>query len=135
MSQKTSLFFQAVFIIQVLWVLPLPGMQTGLSTDSLAVLSPDLMDIEGTLVCVTEEMAKYQKKKTACDKYGHVIGLLVSDGTIWTFYPNPLQRELRDNGKFISRSVKIRGRFFYSGKIIEIVSYKFLPSPQTSSES
>ena len=84
-----------------------------------------LMDVEGKLVCIIEEMAKLRDVKPTCPEYGHIIGIRVSDGTIWSFYPNPYQKELHEKN-LIGKKIKITGRLFYDGKIIEIVKYQFI---------
>ncbi len=90
-------------------------------------LKPDnsLMDVEGKLVCIIEEMAKLRDVKPTCPEYGHIVGIRVSDGTIWSFYPNSNQKELHD-GNQIGKKIKITGKLFYDGKIIEIVEYQFI---------
>ena len=90
----------------------------------------ELMTVDGKLVCITEEMAKLRNIKPSCPEYGHIVGMQASDGTIWSFFPNPLQKELDDNS-LVDKKIKITGRLFYDGKFIEIVEYQFMESKES----
>jgi len=90
----------------------------------------ELMTVDGKLVCITEEMAKFRNIKPSCAEYGHIVGMQASDGTIWSFFPNPLQKELDDNS-LVGKKIKITGRLFYDGKFIEIVEYQFMESKES----
>ena len=129
MKGQTVTAFCLLLIVHLLTP-SLAAPQDSLSS-SQAIQEDDFMTVEGVLVCVSEEMAKLRDKKPNCPKYGHVVGLRVSDGTIWSFYPNPVQRELRDTSELGDR-IRIKGRLFYDGKIIEIREYKLLPVEEVS---
>lgn len=100
------------------------------STSSNEKSKNDLMKLDGVLVCITEEMAKLRDIKPSCKEYGHIVGMRVSDGTIWSFYPNPLQKELKDNN-LIGKKIRITGRLFYDGKIIQIAEYQFTENKES----
>ena len=115
----------------IAFLLPSPVVSQESPADSVEVHAEDLMKVEGTLVCVAEQMAKLRDKKPNCAKYGHVVGLRVSDGTIWSFYPNPEERKLRKRSE-IGKRVRLKGKLFYSGKIIEIKEFEFLTDEEAS---
>ncbi len=124
MNSKAAIGFW--FVATLALLVPGQVLSQDSKADSLDTRDSDLMTVEGNLVCVAEEMAKLRDKKPNCDKYGHVAGLRVSDGTIWSFYPNQEQRNLREIGE-LNKKIRIKGRLFYDGKIIEIKEFKLLP--------
>ena len=96
-----------------------------------ALVSDSLQTVEGQVVCISEEMAKLRHTKPMCKKYGHLLGLKLSDGTIWSFFLNPVGREIRNNQQLLGKRLKVYGRLFYDAKIIEVVRYEVLDAEET----
>ena len=89
-------------------------------------ISDSLTSVEGTIVCIHEEIAKLRNTKPMCDKYGHLYGLKTSDGTIWSFMINPIGKKMREDNKNLKKKVRIWGRLFHKAKMIEVKDYKIL---------
>jgi len=87
------------------------------TADSLQVL-------EGTVVCISEEMARLRHTKPLCKKYGHLLGLKLADGTIWSFFLNPVGRKIRNNPALLGKRLWVKGKLFYDAKVIDVQDFK-----------
>ncbi len=115
-----------ISLVPATLLLPFPGQ--GHPTQAKRQIAADSLQqvLEGQVVCISEEMARLRHTTPQCKKYGHLLGLKLADGTIWSFFLNPVGRQLRKNPALLGKRLRVKGRLFYDAKIIEVREYSVL---------
>lgn len=87
-----------------------------------------LSTITGTIVCISEELAKIRKIDPECEKFGCLFGFKTSNKTIWSFHRNEIGQKLREDSQYRNKEIQILGRLIHKAKIIEVHDFKILNS-------
>lgn len=111
-----------VVLLLALFFIPAALFSQPSSTENRATIGQKdtLTTIEGKVICINEELAKLRGIAPECEKYGYLYGLQTPDGTIWSFFLNPIGKKLREDREYYHKQIRIRGKLFYNGKIIEV---------------
>jgi hypothetical protein len=86
----------------------------------------DRVEIAGTIVCIGCTLEKQDGGADAqCTLHAkHAQGLLMADGTVWTFVDNTKGHLLITNEKLRGKEVKILGWKFPKAQYIEVFKYQ-----------
>lgn|GEM_PF-3654652 len=103
--------------IPILMMITVPG---------TAAWTQPLQEFEGVVICISEEMAQLRGTAPRCQKFGHLPGLKLEDGKIYSFFLNPRGREIRDNPSLLGHRIRVKGRIFREAKIVQVEWYKDL---------
>ena len=123
MTKPFYLFLFCLLLVPVLAVA-----QDESQTKKTTIEQDSLSTISGTIVCITEELAKIRKIDPECEKYGCLYGLKTSDKTIWSFHRNEIGQKLRKDSQYRGMKIQILGRLIHKAKIIEVHEFKILSS-------
>lgn len=86
----------------------------------------DRVEIPGTIVCVGCHLANQPQGADAqCTLHSkHAQGLLMADGTVWTFVDNAKGHHVITNAKLKGKEVKVLGWKFPKAQYIELSKYQ-----------
>lgn len=86
----------------------------------------DRVEIPGTIVCIGCTLANQDGgADSMCTLHAkHAQGLLMADGTLWTFVDNDRGHLVITNAKLRGKEVKIKGWKFPKAQYIEVSKYE-----------
>ncbi len=107
-------------------VLALVGLSAGEPQEKKKRDLKDRVEIPGTIVCIGCTLANQDGgAESMCTLHAkHAQGLLMSDGTLWTFVDNDRGHLVITNAKLRGKEVKIKGWKFAKTQYIEISKYE-----------
>ncbi len=101
----------------------IPVNPTGISTQIPVVSDGMEASITGKLVCVGCYLKNKYGAHHDCKLHGHKLGLVTSDGNIWSFTDTKLADLVCGDMEMEGKTIKLDGNVFYTAHFIDIKNY------------
>jgi anti-sigma factor (TIGR02949 family) len=82
--------------------------------------------VVGKLVCVGCYLKKHYGAKHDCKLHGHKLGIVMNDGSIWSFTDTDLSDLICGDMELEGKTIRLDGKVFYSAHFIDIKNYTLM---------